>query len=285
MENVYDGLIAKGRMDAGRKAAILARFTPSSSHDAVRDADLVIEAVFEGIEVKKAAFVQLDKVCKSGAVLATNTSYLDIDAIASVTGRPQDVIGLHFFSPANIMKLLEIVVPSRVSADVVSTAFELAKRMKKVPVRAGVCDGFIGNRILAVYKQAADHLMEDGASPCPMKYADMAGLPNLLADIRRFAQDDPLFWRLCRLLGEQGRRHEHGQGVRIRTRATRYSRQHRDPRRHPHADLDARRARRCDDRRHREGAFAPNRFGPLRRGRRNRAGRGVPRCHAGYHGG
>ena len=165
VEKVYDGLIAKGRMDAGRKEAILTRFTPSSSYDAVRDANIVIEAVFEDIEVKKAVFLQLDKVCKPGAVLATNTSYLDIDAIASVTGRPQDVIGLHFFSPANIMKLLEIVVPSRVSPDVVSTAFELAKRMKKVPVRAGVCDGFIGNRILAVYKQAADHLMEDGASP------------------------------------------------------------------------------------------------------------------------
>jgi 3-hydroxyacyl-CoA dehydrogenase len=103
-------------------------------------------------------------VCKQG-VLATNTSYLDIDAIAAGTSRPQDVIGLHFFSPANIMKLLEIVVPARVSADVVATAFELAKKLKKVPVRAGVCDGFIGNRILARYRQAADYMVEDGASP------------------------------------------------------------------------------------------------------------------------
>jgi 3-hydroxyacyl-CoA dehydrogenase len=110
-------------------------------------------------------FKELDRVCKPGAVLATNTSYLDIDAIAAVTSRPQDVIGLHFFSPANIMKLLEIVVPAKVAPDVVTTAFELAKKMKKVPVRAGVCDGFIGNRILATYKQAADYLMEDGASP------------------------------------------------------------------------------------------------------------------------
>jgi len=98
-------------------------------------------------------------------VLATNTSYLDIDAIAAATSRPQDVVGLHFFSPANIMKLLEIVVPVKVAPDVVATAFELAKKLKKVPVRAGVCDGFIGNRILAVYKQAADYLLEDGASP------------------------------------------------------------------------------------------------------------------------
>lgn len=165
VEKVYDGLIAKGRMTADAKAAILARYTPSTSYDDIAQVDLVIEAVFEDLEVKKAVFRELDRVCKPGAVLATNTSYLDIEAIADATQRPQDVIGLHFFSPANIMKLLEIVVPSKVSPDVVATAFELAKKMKKVPVRAGVCDGFIGNRILAVYKQAADYLMEDGASP------------------------------------------------------------------------------------------------------------------------
>ena len=165
VEKVYDGLIAKGRMTAEAKAAIMARYTPSTSYDDIAQVDLVIEAVFEDLEVKKAVFRELDRVCKPGAVLATNTSYLDIEAIADATQRPQDVIGLHFFSPANIMKLLEIVVPSKVSADVVATAFELAKKLKKVPVRAGVCDGFIGNRILAVYKQAADYLMEDGASP------------------------------------------------------------------------------------------------------------------------
>lgn len=162
---VYNGLIAKGRMTEEGKAAIMARYTPSTSYDDLKDVDLVIEAVFEDLEVKKAVFKELDRVCKPGAVLATNTSYLDIDAIAASTSRPQDVIGLHFFSPANIMKLLEIVVPAKVSADVVATAFELAKKLKKVPVRAGVCDGFIGNRILAVYKQAADYIMEDGASP------------------------------------------------------------------------------------------------------------------------
>ena len=165
VEKVYNGLIAKGRMTEAAKAAILARYTPSTSYDDLKDVDLVIEAVFEDLEVKKAVFKELDRVCKPGAVLATNTSYLDIDAIANATARPQDVIGLHFFSPANIMKLLEIVVPAKVSADVVATAFELAKKLKKVPVRAGVCDGFIGNRILAVYKQAADYIMEDGASP------------------------------------------------------------------------------------------------------------------------
>ena len=165
VEKVYDGLIAKGRMSAEAKAATMARYTPSTSYGDIADVDLVIEAVFEDIEVKKAVFRELDRVCKSGCVLATNTSYLDIDAIAAVTQRPQDVIGLHFFSPANIMKLLEIVVAAKTAPDVVATAFELAKRMKKVPVRAGVCDGFIGNRILAVYREAANHVLEDGASP------------------------------------------------------------------------------------------------------------------------
>jgi len=165
VEKVYDGLIGKGRMTPEAKAAVIARSTGSTDYAALAQADLVIEAVFEDIEVKKAVFAELDRVCKAGAVLATNTSYLDIDAIAASISRPQDVIGLHFFSPANIMKLLEIVVPAKVSADVVATAFALAKKLKKVPVRAGVCDGFIGNRILAVYRQAADHILEDGASP------------------------------------------------------------------------------------------------------------------------
>ncbi|NNU42792.1 3-hydroxyacyl-CoA dehydrogenase NAD-binding domain-containing protein [Ramlibacter montanisoli] len=162
---VYDGLVAKGRMTAQAREQVLSRFHGSTSYADLKDTDLVIEAVFEDMEVKKAVFAELDRVCKPGAVLATNTSYLDIDAIAAGTSRPQDVVGLHFFSPANIMKLLEIVVPAKVSADVVATAFALAKKLKKVPVRAGVCDGFIGNRILAKYRQAADYMVEDGASP------------------------------------------------------------------------------------------------------------------------
>ncbi|SFU24350.1 3-hydroxyacyl-CoA dehydrogenase NAD-binding domain-containing protein [Paraburkholderia aspalathi] len=165
IEKVYDGLIAKGRMSAEKKADVMTRWQGSTSYDALADTDLVIEAVFEDLSVKKAVFAELDRVCKPGAVLATNTSYLDIDAIAASISRPADVIGLHFFSPANIMKLLEVVVPKQVSADVVATAFELAKKLRKTPVRAGVCDGFIGNRVLAVYRSAADAMMEDGASP------------------------------------------------------------------------------------------------------------------------
>lgn len=165
VEKVYDGQVKKGRMTEEGKAAVMARWTGSTRYDALAQVDLVIEAVFEDMGVKKAVFAELDRVCKPGAVLATNTSYLDIDEIAASISRPQDVIGLHFFSPANIMKLLEIVVPAKVSSDVVATAFELAKKLKKTPVRAGVCDGFIGNRILAVYGQAAHYMMEDGASP------------------------------------------------------------------------------------------------------------------------
>ncbi|CAB3796660.1 3-hydroxyacyl-CoA dehydrogenase NAD-binding domain-containing protein [Paraburkholderia fynbosensis] len=165
IEKVYDGLIAKGRLSAEKKAQIMTRWSGSTSYDALARADLVIEAVFEDLAVKQAVFAELDRVCKAGAVLATNTSYLDIDALAASISRPADVIGLHFFSPANIMKLLEVVVPKQVRADVVATAFELAKKLRKTPVRAGVCDGFIGNRVLAVYRSAADAMMEDGASP------------------------------------------------------------------------------------------------------------------------
>jgi 3-hydroxyacyl-CoA dehydrogenase len=165
VRKVYEGQVAKGKLSAEGLADKLARLALSTDYAALAPADLVIEAVFEDLGVKQAVFAQLQAVCKPGAVLATNTSYLDINAIAASTTRPQDVIGLHFFSPANIMKLLEIVVPAQVSPDVVATAFELAKKLKKVPVRARVCDGFIGNRILAVYRTAADHMLEDGASP------------------------------------------------------------------------------------------------------------------------
>jgi len=165
VDKVFQRNVAKGRMSAAQKDAVMARWHGATEYAALKDADLVIEAVFEDMEVKKAVFSQLDKVMKPGAVIASNTSYLDIDALAATTSRPADVIGLHFFSPANIMKLLEIVVPSKVADDVVVTAFDLAKRLGKVPVRAGVCDGFIGNRMLAVYRRAADYMVEDGASP------------------------------------------------------------------------------------------------------------------------
>jgi 3-hydroxyacyl-CoA dehydrogenase len=162
---LYGAMTARKRMTTEDVESRLARLAGSTSFDALTDADIVIEAVFEDLEVKQAVFRELDRVCKPEAVLATNTSYLDIVAIARVTSRPVDVLGLHFFSPAHIMKLLEIVVPPLASVDAVATAFGLAAMLRKVPVRAGICDGFVGNRILAAYRAAADALMEDGASP------------------------------------------------------------------------------------------------------------------------
>jgi 3-hydroxyacyl-CoA dehydrogenase len=165
VEKVYAGLVAKGRLTPAAQTERLARLHGGTTYDALAQADLVIEAVFEDMAVKQAVFAELSRVCKPGAVLATNTSYLDIDALAAGTPRAADVIGLHFFSPANLMKLLEVVVPAQVDPAVVASAFAFAAKLRKTPVRAGVCDGFIGNRVLAVYRTAADYLMEDGASP------------------------------------------------------------------------------------------------------------------------
>ena len=139
--------------------------TLSTGYDALSDVDLVIEAVFEDMGVKKDVFTKLDAVCKPGAILASNTSYLDVNEIAACTSRPEDVIGLHFFSPAHVMKLLEIVVADKTALDVVATGFALGAKMSKVSVRAGVCDGFIGNRILSKYRTCADYMILDGTSP------------------------------------------------------------------------------------------------------------------------
>jgi len=189
IEKVYDGLIVKNRTSLEHKRSVLARLAGTTSYESLAKVDLVIEAVFEDMATKKAVFAELERVCKQGAVLATNTSYLDVNAIAASTSRATDVLGLHFFSPAHVMKLLEIVVPASASADVVATGFEVAKKLRKIPVRAGVCDGFIGNRLLSAYRQCADAMMEDGASPYqidqairefgfpmgPYQVADLAG--------------------------------------------------------------------------------------------------------------
>jgi 3-hydroxyacyl-CoA dehydrogenase len=175
--------------------------TLATQYDALKDADLVIEAVFEEMAVKKDVFGKLDAVCKQGAVLATNTSYLDVNEIAASTSRPQDVIGLHFFSPAHVMKLLEVVVADKTAPDVVATGFALGKVMGKIAVHAGVCDGFIGNRILSAYRACADHMILDGASPYqidkaltdfgfamgPFEVADLAGLDIGWASRKRLA--------------------------------------------------------------------------------------------------
>ncbi|SNT73045.1 3-hydroxyacyl-CoA dehydrogenase NAD-binding domain-containing protein [Paracoccus seriniphilus] len=163
---ILRGAVKRGKITQSRCDAILAeKFTSADSYDALTDADLIIEAVFEKIEVKQQVFSALDRVAKAGAVLATNTSYLDVDRIAEMTSRPQDVIGLHFFSPAHVMRLLEVVAAGKTAPDVVATGFLLARRLGKIGVRAGNCDGFIGNRILTHYRAAADAMVLDGASP------------------------------------------------------------------------------------------------------------------------
>ena len=165
VHKAFERDVFKGRLSKEKKDEVMDLYSASTDYNALNDVDMVIEAVFEEIEVKKSVFKILDKVVPRTAILASNTSYLDLDEIAKVTQRPQDVIGLHFFSPANLMRLLEIVVPNTVSDDVVATGFALAKKIGKVPVRAGNCDGFIGNRILSVYLDAAAFMIEDGASP------------------------------------------------------------------------------------------------------------------------
>lgn len=161
----YATSVARGSrtQDAADKALALIETTPD--YAALANADLVIEAVFEDMGIKHEVFRRLDAVCKPGAVLASNTSALDIDEIASATGRPQDVIGLHFFSPANVMKLLEVVRGDHASAETVVTAMAFAKRIGKQPVLAGNCFGFIGNRILHRYGEEADLLLMEGATP------------------------------------------------------------------------------------------------------------------------
>src|SRR5262249_39934435 len=139
--------------------------SPTLDFEALADCDLIIEAVFEQMEIKKEIFGRLDKTVKKGAILASNTSYLNIDEIAASTSRPQDVVGLHFFSPANVMKLLEIVRGAKTAPDVLVTAMGLAKKIKKVAVVAGVCHGFIGNRMLMPRQIEATKLLLEGASP------------------------------------------------------------------------------------------------------------------------
>ena len=167
--------IQKGKLTSDHRDWLLANFfIGSTDMHSLSDVDIAIEAVYEDMEVKRQIFEQFDAICKPGAILATNTSYLDINEIAALTCRPQDVVGLHFFSPANLMQLLEVIVGKNTHADVTLTGFALAKRMGKVAVRAEVCDGFIGNRLLAKYSLAAQYLVEDGASPYEVDAAMVA---------------------------------------------------------------------------------------------------------------
>jgi 3-hydroxyacyl-CoA dehydrogenase len=186
----YENSAKKGKLTAEQVEQRMALITPALDYAPLADTDLVIEAVFESMDVKETVFRKLDEVCKPGAILASNTSYLNIDKIASFTKRPADVVGLHFFSPANVMRLLEVVRGAKTAPDVLATSMQLAKKIKKIAVVSGVCDGFIGNRMLARYGAAANGLINAGALPQqidgalqkfglamgPFRMGDLAGL-------------------------------------------------------------------------------------------------------------
>jgi 3-hydroxyacyl-CoA dehydrogenase len=220
----YQGQIKKGKLTEAALEKRLALISPTLDYAPLKDVDLVIEAVFENLEVKRQVFVKLDAVMRAGAILASNTSALNLDTIASFTRRPQDVIGLHFFSPANVMRLLEIVRGKATAADVLVTAMALAKRIKKIAVIAGVCDGFIGNRMVARYGQAAHALLLAGASPeqidkalekfgmamGPFRMNDLAGLDVGAMWRKRLVAENPDkdYSNVADLLVDAGR---HGQ--------------------------------------------------------------------------
>jgi 3-hydroxyacyl-CoA dehydrogenase len=182
--------VSKGRLKQEAMDKRMSLIKPTLSYDDLKDVDLVIEAVFEDMAIKKEVFTKLDSICKRGAILASNTSYLNIDEIASVTGRPGDVMGMHFFSPANVMRLLENVRGAKTSPEVYATAMKIGKTIGKVPVLVGVCDGFVGNRMLAKRTRECGFMLEEGALPWqidkviydfgfpmgPYAMGDMAGL-------------------------------------------------------------------------------------------------------------
>lgn len=186
----YENTAKKGRLTQDDVEKRMGLLTPSMEMEALADCDMVIEAVFELMEIKKEVFAKLDKIAKPGAILATNTSYLDVNEIAAVTSRPESVIGTHFFSPANVMRLLELVRGDKTSKEVIATCMKLSKAIGKVPVLVGVCYGFVGNRMLAQRQREAQKLILEGAMPWdvdrvlydfglpmgPFAMSDLAGL-------------------------------------------------------------------------------------------------------------
>lgn len=186
----YERSAKKGRFTMEEVEARMGRISGSLDLEALADCDLIIEAVFENMDIKKEIFTNLDRICKEGAILATNTSALNIDEIASVTKRPEAVIGLHFFSPANVMRLLEVVRADHTSKEVIATSMQIAKKIGKIAALVGVCPGFVGNRILARRQQMAQRLMLEGTMPWdidrvlfgfgfpmgPFAMSDLAGL-------------------------------------------------------------------------------------------------------------
>jgi 3-hydroxyacyl-CoA dehydrogenase len=165
MRKNYEAQVKKGKLKQDKLDERMALLSTTLKYDDLKDADLVIEAVFEDMAVKEQVFKTLDEVMKPGAILASNTSTLDLNRIASFTKRPQDVIGMHFFSPANVMKLLEVVRGEKTAKDVLATVMQLGKKIRKTCVVSGVTDGFIGNRMIEQYSRQAGFLLEEGATP------------------------------------------------------------------------------------------------------------------------
>ena len=201
-EETWAHNVAKGRIDAAEAAARRARIEAVDGYAALADADLVIEAVYENLELKQRIFRELDALMKPGAILASNTSALDVDAIAAVTTRPESVLGLHFFSPAHIMKLLEIVRGGKTAPAVLQAAQELGARMGKVAVVAGNCHGFIGNRMLHTYVREARMLLLEGAWPQQVDAA-LQGFGFAMGPFRMYdVVGIDLEWRARELAGE-----------------------------------------------------------------------------------
>ena len=218
----YEATAAKGRLTAEDVETRMGLLNPTTDYDAIADADVIVEAVFEEMDVKKEVFRKIDGIAKDGAILATNTSTLDVNEIAAATRRPEAVIGTHFFSPANVMRLLENVRGKRSAPETIATVMALGKRIGKVPVLVGVCDGFVGNRMLAHYSRQAQDMILEGALPQdidgalyefglamgPFAMGDLAGLDvgwrirkRRMAERRLNRSDDPVADALC----EKGR--------------------------------------------------------------------------------
>jgi 3-hydroxyacyl-CoA dehydrogenase len=217
----YEAQVKKGKLKQDKLDQRMALLSTTLSYDDLKAADLVIEAVFEEIGVKESVFKELDRVMKPGAILASNTSTLDLNTIASFTSRPQDVVGLHFFSPANVMKLLEVVRGEKTANDVMATVMAVAKKIRKTAVVSGVCDGFIGNRMIEQYGRQGGFLLDEGCTPeqvdkalekfgmamGPFRMGDLAGNDIGWAIRKRRATERPdmKYSKTADLLCEKGR--------------------------------------------------------------------------------
>jgi 3-hydroxyacyl-CoA dehydrogenase len=221
VKDTLEANVKRGRATEAQAKERMARLTPSLKLEDLGSVDLIIEAVFENMALKKEIFAKLDKIAKPGAIIASNTSTLDVDEIAAVTKRPQDVVGLHFFSPANIMRLLEIVRAEKTAPDVMATSMAIAKKIGKVGVQAGVCDGFVGNRMLASYGGEVQAMTLEGAMPHeidgaletwgmamgPLAVSDLAGLDvgYRIRKERKLTGEAAQFARVADKIVEMGR--------------------------------------------------------------------------------